>query len=788
MLFNEFLDFIEAQPQPQTKELPPAQLSAIIGSHQPRIDGPMKTTGVARYAADFNFPGLVYAVPVCATVAAGTIRSIDTSAAEKMPGVLLILHHGNIGPLFRNVSGGRNSEDRPPFEDEVISYWGQYVACAIAETFEQAQAASAAVRVTYNPAPFNVSPILDDAPAPGHQAPPRGTDQPTAAAAVKTDIPAPAGPPRVLNHRGDADAAFNSAAVKLDETYSTPVETHNPMEMHATVAVWNAPKFTLYETSQGVVNHHQVMAQVLNVPSENIEIVTRYLGSGFGGKLFPWPHSAIAAVAARRLNRPVKLTVSRKMMFYTTGHRPRTQQRMRLATDAQGKLVSLAHDYRNHTSFTDDIHENCGEATPFLYSVPNLRVSSALIKRNVGTPTPMRGPGAVPGLFALESAIDELALKLNQDPVAFRLAHDTLTDEDKNKPFSSRHLKECLQVGSEKFGWSRRTPQVGSMRRGDLILGWGVACASWGAGRGPAQASLALRDDGTARISSATQDVGTGTYTVIAQVVSDKTGIPLSRINVVLGESALVPGPMSGGSTATATIIPAVADSAASAIKVLLTTATKTPGTPFQGRKPEELALTSARIHLKDQPPSSGIPFEEVLKKANVASANSEGKSGPLGSDTKARDYSTHSFGAQFVEVEWDPGIAHLRVSRVVTVIDAGRILNKATGTNQVAGAVVMGVGMGLLEATHYDPRNGHPINDNFADYLVPTSADSPLIDVHFLDIPDPMMGEYGARGIGEIGLAGVAPAITAAVYHATGIRIRSLPVRVEDLLKSTVT
>jgi xanthine dehydrogenase YagR molybdenum-binding subunit len=289
-------------------------------------------------------------------------------------------------------------------------------------------------------------------------------------------------------------------------------------------------------------------------------------------------------------------------------------------------------------------------------------------------------------------------------------------------------------------------------------------------------------------VSSATQDIGTGTYTVCAQIVSDRTGIPVSKIDVVLGDSSLVPGPMSGGSTATATVIPAVADGADAAIKALAAIATQTAGSPLYQHDPAQVTVSEGRIHSVGKPASSGVPFEEVLKLAKVAYATGDGHSGALGADPKSRDYSTHSFGAQFVEVEWDPGIARLRVSRVVSVIDGGRIINMKTATNQVAGAVVMGVGMALLEQTIYDPRNGHPINDNFADYLVPTNADSPAIDVHFLNIPDPILGQYGARGIGEIGLAGVAPAITAAVYHATGVRVRSLPVKIEDLLASTVT
>jgi len=766
MHFSEFIAFIDSA-QANGKSAPPpnpveTDPSAIIGANVPRIDGPLKTTGTAMYAGDYNFPRMVYAVPVCATIASGKIRSLDASAAEKLPGVLLILHHGNTSGIYRNVpTSGRASENRPPLSDDTISYWGQYVALAVAETFAQANAAAAAVRVTYDADKPNVNLNLSD-PMPAIGAP---------------------GGPHIASHRGDPDAAFASAPVQIDYTYSTPVETHNPMEMHATTAVWRSPRLTLYESSQGVVNHHGVMAQVLGLEPENLEIISRFIGSGFGGKLFPWPHSALCAVAARKLNRPVKLVVSRKMMFQDVGHRPRTQQRMRLGASHDGKLLSLSQDYLNHTSQLDDIRENCGEATPFLYSTANLRVSSGLVRRNVGTPTPMRGPGAVPGLFAVESAMDELAIKLNMDPVQLRLGLDTLTDEESNKPFSSRHLKECLQVGSEKFGWSKRTPQVGSMRDGDLILGYGVACASWGAGRGPSQCSVTLLPDGTARVTSATQDIGTGTYTVIAQVVSDKTGIPVGKIDVILGDSSLPPGPMSGGSTATASVMPAILDGVDAAVKSMLEIAVHIPNSPFAGQKSEDLALTNGRVHAKGQPDSSGVPYGDLLRMGNLANARGEGKSG---ANPNAAKYSMHSFGAQFVEVQWDPGIAHLRVSRIVTVIDGGRIINKRTATNQCAGAAVMGVGMALLEETIYDQRNGAPINSNFADYIVPTSADAPVIDVHFLDIPDPLMGSYGARGIGEIGLAGVAPAITSAVYHATGVRVRELPVRIEHLLAAS--
>ena len=737
-------------------------LPSIIGAAVPRIDGPLKVSGNAKYTADFYFPEMVYAVPVCSTVAKGRITRLDTSDAEKMPGVLAILHRENIGRLYRSARDLTFSayldERRPPFEDDVIYYNGQYVALAVAETFEQAQAAAAAVQVVYSEERPDVGDDLE-----------------------------PEGKLKAGSTRGDAEEAFANAPVKIDETYVTPVETHNPIELHASVSIWDGSKFTLYETTQGVVNHRAVMAQVLGVPKENVQVISRFLGSGFGGKLFPWPHSALAAAASRELNRPVKLVISRGMMFSNVGHRPLTQQRVRLAATPDGKLVSLQHDYVNHTSILDNFEENCGEATPYLYSVPNLRVTSGLARRNVGTPTYMRGPGAVPGLFATESAMDELAIKLNMDPVEFRLLNEPQKDESNGLPFSSRHFQECLRVGAEKFAWSKRNPAVGSMRQGDLVLGWGVAACSWAAERFACEANVELRSDGTVRVTCATQDIGTGTYTILAQLVSAKTGVSLDRISVVLGDTSLPPGPISGGSMVTASVIPAVSAASDQAISNLLFTATQAANSPFAGKMFNELALTNGRVHQKNSTSESGIPYETILKQANVSEATGNGKSeGTFLNPNAIPKYSTHSFGAHFVEVTWDPGIARLRVRRVVTVIDGGRIINQHPARNQIEGAIVMGVGMSLFEETHYDPKTGHPVNNNLADYCMAVNADTPEIDVTFLDYPDLVLNEYGARGVGEIGLAGVAAAIAAAVYHASGVRIRRLPVKIEDLLAAS--
>jgi xanthine dehydrogenase YagR molybdenum-binding subunit len=473
---------------------------------------------------------------------------------------------------------------------------------------------------------------------------------------------------------------------------------------------------------------------------------------------------------------------SRKMMFQTTGHRPHTQQRVRIGATPEGKLVSLQHDYIYTRSMLDAHHEDCGEPTPFMYSVPNLRVTFGRARRNIGAGSDMRGPGAVPGLFATESAFNELAHRLKIDPVKLRIMNEPKLDESLGVPFSSRHLLECYKVGAEKFGWSKRTPEVGSMQRDGLTLGWGMAACTWIAARFPAAASVQLRDDGTARVACGTQDIGTGTYTILAQLGAEKFGIPLDKVEAVLGDTTLPAGPLSGGSMATGSVIPAIFAAADGAIASLLAIATTTPGSPFQKRKPGELGFADGKVFVKLDGPAQSVPFADVLRRANLRLVTGTGKGeGTFGAPEQK--FSTHSFGAHFAEVTWQPEIARLRVGRVVSVIDAGRIINPLAGRNQIEGAVVMGIGMALFEHTSYDPATGAPINASLADYVMTVNADAPPIEVHFLDYPDKEINQLGARGIGEIGLAGIAAALTDAVHHATGVRVRELPVKIEDLL-----
>src|SRR5438477_9224169 len=475
--------------------------TSSIGRDTRRVDGPLKVTGKAQYASDFHFPGLLYGVPVEATIANGKVTKLDTAAAGKMPGVRAIFHRENIGKIFRSVQGqgfeGISDERRAPFEDDIVRYYGQYVALAVADTFETAKAAADAVRVSYAKEKPNVGTDL------------RAEDEPDVVATTF-------GPrPRLQSQRGDVEAAFATAPVKLDQTYVTPAETHNPIELHATTAIWEGATLTLYESSQGVFNLRGVLAQMFGLPNENVRVITKFVGSGFGGKLWPWTHCPLAAAAARQVGKPVKLVLSRKMMFQSVGHRTRTQQRVRLGATPDGKLVSLQHDYVYERSILDAHHEDCGEATPFLYGVPNLRVKFGRARRNIGATSSMRGPGAVPGLYATESAMNELADQLKIDPVQLRVRNEPKIDEGLGIPFSSRHLLECFELGAEKFGWSKRNPEVGSMKHDGLILGWGMAGCSWIATRVAAEANVELRDDGTARVACGTQDIGTGTYTIL---------------------------------------------------------------------------------------------------------------------------------------------------------------------------------------------------------------------------------------------------------------------------------
>jgi len=726
---------------------------SIIGAGVPRIDGPDKLSGRANYAADNLPPNLAYGYGVFSTVASGKISQLSVDEARQMPGVVDIFHHGHFPTLYHTPSslaqGNKVEETRLPFEDERVYYEGQFVALVVADTFENARAAARRVKVAYS------------------------TDK--ALANLDQGIEAGGTQAGSGNHdRGNAASAFDSAATTIDATYRTPVETHNPMEMHASTAWWDNGSLTLYDASQGVVVARGALSKIFAMPPERITVHAPYIGSGFGSKLWTWPHAIAAAAASRELGRPVQLVVPRQQMFTTTGHRPETRQRLRLATDANGKLVSLRHESINTTSFVNQYVETCGSVTKSLYSCPNLTVSHETTQVNRGTPTSMRAPGAAPGLFALESAIDEMALAAGVDPLQFRLDNYAERDESKDLDFSSNHIVEATKQAAERFGWADRNPEIGSMKNGREIVGYGMAACNWEALKMACDARVSIRADGTAFASCATQDIGTGTYTIVAQAVSDVTGIPIDRITVKLGDSSYPDGPVSGGSWATATTLPAIAGAARNALDEMKRYATGSNGA-FAGASSDDLEVAGGGLRSAD---GKQVSFSEILDAGRFGSADGE-------AHTEAADskYSYRSFGAHFVEVRWDPGISRLRVARVVSAIDVGRVINETTARNQVEGAVVMGMGMGLFEATEYDERNARPVNNDYAEYVVPVHADQPEIDVILLDYPDLAFNEYGARGIGEIGVTGLAAAVANAFYHATGKRIRELPITLDKLM-----
>ncbi|WP_287810816.1 xanthine dehydrogenase family protein molybdopterin-binding subunit [Pseudomonas sp.] len=732
---------------------------SIMGASPRRIDGRLKVTGRAQYAADHHPEGMVFAYGVYSTVASGSIKALDITAARQSPGVIEILHHGNFPQAFHTspvpfslsgvLTGSRTDEKRLPFEDNVIRYAGQFVALVVADTFEHAREAALKVKVSYASAATFAN----------------------LKQGLKQRAPAEGGHG---HKRGDPAAAFDQGVQTVDATYTTPCETHNPMEMHATVAEWTNGRLVVYEATQSVVVHRNTLAQVFGLPTEHVEVRAPFIGSGFGGKLWIWPHSVAACAAAKVVGRPVQLVVPRAQMFTTVGHRPETEQRMRLAADANGKLVSLRHESLNTTGFGDQYVENCGGMSASLYACANVEITHGTVQVNRGAPTSMRAPGAAPGLFALESAIDELAEKCRMDPLAFRQLNWAEQNGQENLPWSGNHLREALAQGAEKFGWAQRTPGIGSMRDGHEVIGYGMAQCNWDAFRTPAKARVSLKSDGRAEVYCGAQDIGTGTYTVIAQCVSDITGLPLDKIVVELGNSSFPPAPVSGGSWITASVLPAVAEATRAALTQLKRFASSAEG-GLANAKPEAINVSNGRL----DDGTTRLGFADVLNRLKIASAEGEAHTGMA--DTAKHAFA--SFGAHFVEVRWDPGISRLRVSRVVSAIDVGKIINAKTARNQVEGAIVMAIGMALFESADYDERNAMPVNNNYAEYVVPVHADQPEIDVILLDYPDYNLNEFGARGVGEIGVTGLAAAVANAVYHATGKRIRDLPISLEKLM-----
>jgi len=740
-------------------------MSSAVGASVRRTDGRIKVTGKARYAADHPVEGVVHAVAIQSTIARGRITAVDSSLAENAPGFLAIIHHGNAPKLYRPEndfgSATKPGENRVVFEDDLVHYGGQYVALVIAETLEQARYAADLINVSY----AVESPVLE-------------TDAATGTAYSPEEFFGE----KLTMRRGDPVAAFSRAAVTHEATYSTPTEHHNPIEPSASIAEWKEDELTLYETTQWVAGARKTIAQTLGMLEEKIHIISPFIGGGFGCKGFVWPHSILSAIAAKKVGRPVKLNLTRRDMFSACGHRSETTQQLRLGAGTDGRLVTIIHDTTVQTSTVDEFIEPCGATTRFLYSCANVRVTHRAVRVNIATPTPMRAPGETPGLFALESAMDELASMLKMDPVQLRVVNHADINEHTGKRWSSKYLKECYQLAADRFGWASRDPQPGSLRDGRLLVGWGMATATYPGFCSKAAAKVRIRQDGSVDVFCGTQDMGGGTYTTMAQMVSDVIGVPVDRIRTELGDSHLPAAPVSGGSMTTASILPAARMAARQALKEIVQCAATLEGSSFAGRKDKDILAANGRVFLKGSAPESGMTYEDVLKRRNQAAVEGEGSTEPGSEQDK---YAFQSFGAQFVEVKVDPEIAKVTVSRVVSAFDVGKIINTKTARSQGYSGVIMGIGMALMEHTVYDPRDGSIVTSNLADYAIPVNADVHAIEIHFIDKPDPFIDAdgLGARGCGEITVTGVAPAIANAIYHATGKRIRELPITPDKLI-----
>jgi xanthine dehydrogenase YagR molybdenum-binding subunit len=751
----------------------------MVGRPLDRVDGPDKVTGKARYAAEFQLPGLVNAVVVRSTIAHGTIRKFDLSAAKRAVGVLAIYTYENFPKLsVPKDATGKPGEKTLPMQSPAVSYDGQIVAMVVAETFEQAVYAGELIKIHY----------AAEKPALSMQAAAHTAYEPAATHGRK-----------LREDRGELRGALRTPGLTIHEaTYTTPIEHHNPIEAPASVASWKNGKLTLYTATQSVVGSQDLVGKVFGLEKDDVHVLSPFLGGGFGCKGFVWAHPILAAVASKKLGRPVKLVQTREQMFTLNGHRSQTSQKITVGADAQGKFQAMSHLTTSVTSKVGEFVESCGLATMMLYNVPNLLVTHSLIPLNLNTPCPMRAPGEAPGLFALESAIDELADKLGIDPLELRLRNYAEVDPSSHLPFSGKHLRECYAKGAEAFGWLRRNPKPGMTRSGRWLIGQGMATSTYPGNRSSSSARARITVDGRAHVGSCTQDIGTGTYTVMTQVAADALGLTPDQIHFKLGDTTLPPGANSGGSQTAASVGPAVREACLGLRSKFLELVAR-DSSPLSGKTSDQVEASNGRLFVLANPEQSES-YVDILKRHGLDHLEAEattvtqtdvqkGKQpSPAeqeapSSDQDKKKFSFHSFGAMFCEVGVDPDLGTVRIRRFVTALDVGRVLNQKTARSQAMGAIIYGIGMGLFEQTALDPHTGRYMTHNLADYLVPVNADIPLIEVHFVEQPDLKMNVLGSRGLGEIGITGVPAAIANAIFNATGKRVRDLPITPDKLL-----
>jgi xanthine dehydrogenase YagR molybdenum-binding subunit len=727
----------------------------IVGAGIDRVDAPVKVTGAAHYPNDFSLPGMVHAGLVGSTIAAGRIRSIDATEALAASGVLTVITHETAPRLERGPMTLLGPSPPAPLQDDRILHYGQHIAIVVAESAEQARHAARLVQVEYE---ADVA-VLD-------------VEDPRAESVVN--------PWGMDTERGDVATGFKEADVIVEETYTTPDNTNNPLGLMATIASWHGDSVTVHDSTQWPHNIRTSLATVFKIPESGIRVLAPFVGGAFGAGLRMWSHVILTVLAARQIKRPVKLVLTRPEMFTSVGHRPNSVNQIKIGATREGDLVAIEHHSVSSVAIDDDDYEPVSFSSAVSYACPNVLTRDRQARLNIPCPGSMRGPAEGQGNFPLESAIDEVSYAVGMDPLEFRLRNYAEDNPVLGLPWSSKALRECYSEGAKRFGWSRRTPEPGSMRDGRWLVGYGVAGVCYPFYGVPCQARASVRHDGSAYVRSAATDIGTGTYTVMTQVAAELLGLDVSRVRFDLGDSDMPYSPQAGGSGLTGALSNAVHAACRRLVQEFLDVVADDADSPLRGAVLDDVAVTDGRIHrIGDE--GQGESYADILARHGLEELSADGRSTPPTPEDLGMALAG-AFGAKFVEIRIDPELGLLRVTRVVSAIDGGRILNEKTAASQIIGGTVGGIGQAMFEATATDEGTGRIANATFGDYLMAVNADVPDMEVLFVGGPDRATAT-GTKGVGEIGLVGMAAAIGNAVYHATGRRIRSLPITIDQLM-----
>jgi xanthine dehydrogenase YagR molybdenum-binding subunit len=727
-----------------------------------RYEGIAKVTGKAKYAAEFSQPfpkaNLAYAYIVQATIPNGTIASIDRYTADLAPGILTILTPFNAPKLNQGPPEPPARRNLSLLQDKDVHYNGQPVAVVVAKTLNEARAAAQLLKIEYvsKPAQINFMEKLGDARWPKNP----GKEPPG-------------------NHRGDVQAGFAKSSVIIEQTYITPIQHHNPMEPHATIAWWEGERLNVFDATQYISGVKMSLAKTLDIPVDYVRVVNPVVGGGFGSKGSMWSHVPLCAMAAKVTGRPVKLVLEREQMFGPVGGRPSTVNKIKLGASADGKLLAMQQDVTMNASVMEDFTEHSAGPMKNLYMSEANSVTERVVAVNLGVSTFTRAPGEAPGTAVLEIAMDELAEKLKMDPVQLRLVNYAEKDPSHDRPWTAKHLRECYTEAAQRFGWSRRSTTPGAVTEGNAMIGHGMATATYPANRSAAQAVVRMLPGGKMFVGSGTQDLGTGTYTIMAQQAAAGLGIDPLLVEVKLGDSTLPKAPVSGGSQSSASVLPAIQDATTQLKLKLADLAIADAASPLQGLKTLDIEAKDGKLFNKNNPSQADSLVDLIARNGNKPVEASGSAEPSEGKDAR----SSYSWGAVFVEVAVDKDTHMVKVRKVVGTYDIGTLLNHKTGLNQLMGGIVWGISFALHEEAHIDPVYGRVVNESLAEYHVPVNADIGEIDVTVLNIADVKFNPIGSRGVGEIGITGAAAAVANAIYNATGKRIREYPITPDKIM-----